>query len=65
MSSGLSPLPQVVDVSTYYLNLPAANLEGYAEWQLEYNFSSTYNLLSLSPDALYRVVKTMKVRLFL
>ncbi|MPC31100.1 Acid sphingomyelinase-like phosphodiesterase 3b [Portunus trituberculatus] len=53
-------VPQVVDVSTYYLNLSAANLEGRAEWHLEYNFSSTYNLKSVSPVALYEVAKTMK-----
>ena len=52
-------------MSTYYLNLLAANLEGHAEWQFEYNFSSTYNLESLSPEALYEVTKTMKVRLSL
>ncbi|KAG0711140.1 Acid sphingomyelinase-like phosphodiesterase 3b [Chionoecetes opilio] len=50
----------VVDVSTYYLDLPAANLQGRAEWQLEYNFSSTYTLSSLSPEALYEVANTMK-----
>ncbi|XP_063861452.1 acid sphingomyelinase-like phosphodiesterase 3b isoform X2 [Scylla paramamosain] len=51
---------KVVDVSTYYLDLSAANLEGRAEWQLEYNFSSTYNLMSLNPVALYEVAKNMK-----
>lgn len=51
---------KVVDVSTYYLDLSAANQQGRDEWRLEYNFSSTYNLMSLSPVSLYEVAKTMK-----
>lgn len=51
---------KVVDVSTYYLNLTSANLQGHAQWQLEYNFSSTYKLSSLTPNTLYDLTKAMK-----
>lgn len=53
-----------MDVWTYYLNLTAANLNEQAKWQLEYKFSSTYNLSSLTPDALYGVAKKIKVGVF-
>lgn len=51
---------RVMDVHTYYLDLSAANQAGRAEWRLEYNFSSTYDLNELTPDTLYELAKELK-----
>lgn len=48
-------------MSTYYLDLAAANNLGKAEWKLEYNFTTKYNLKAINPNTLYNLAKRMKV----
>ncbi|KAL1117772.1 hypothetical protein AAG570_004087, partial [Ranatra chinensis] len=44
---------QLLDYSQYYLDLTAANQKGEADWSLEYNFTSYYQLSEVSPKALH------------
>lgn len=50
----------VKEVSTYYLNLTQANNNNKADWKLEYNFTTHYQLNAINPTTLYNLTKTMK-----
>ncbi|XP_045581283.2 acid sphingomyelinase-like phosphodiesterase 3b isoform X1 [Procambarus clarkii] len=51
---------KIKEVSTYYLDLGKANAQGKAVWQLEYNFTSSYNLASITPASLYDLATKLK-----
>lgn len=51
---------EVTEVSTYYLDLKAANRLGRAEWELEYNFTFAYNLKAINPTTLYNLAKKLR-----
>ncbi|XP_042885095.1 acid sphingomyelinase-like phosphodiesterase 3b isoform X2 [Penaeus japonicus] len=50
----------VKEVSTYYLDLAKANSDDRADWKLEYNFTTKYNLNAINPSTLYNFTQTMK-----
>lgn len=46
-----------LDIEQYYLNLTEANLNGNAEWLLEYTGTTYYGQPDMSSDSLHKIVK--------
>ena len=52
---------QILDISTYYLDLSIANKLKKAEWKLEYNFKDALKIQKISPQALYKAAHDINV----
>ena len=49
-----------LDLEQYYLNLPKANREGNAVWELEYKATDAYNVTDLTATSLQDLNRRMK-----
>lgn len=48
-----------MDYDQYWLNLSAANIDGIANWQLEYSFKSYFNVPDLKANSFQSIVERM------
>ena len=47
-------------MSTYFMNLTAATITGKGEWELAYNFTTTYNVSNVSGESIYHMAKQLR-----
>ena len=51
-----------MDIEQYFLDLPKANRDGVANWELEYRTSEAYKLAELTATSLKELAHRMKYR---
>ena len=51
---------ELLDISQYYVNLTQANLEGNAQWELEYSFTDSYGVDDVSPESIQELLSELQ-----
>ena len=51
---------QILDVQQYFVNLTDANLKGEVNWELEYSFTNSYNVVDVSPQSIKGLLDDFK-----
>lgn len=50
----------ILDYTQYYIDLPQANTENVATWEIEYNATSAYGIPNLLPSSMSKLVDVMR-----